>query len=227
VTATDRLRVLIATWPTEPTSAEIAHWFETGGELVRQHFEDLKETASAVIELSAECARRGRAINAAGAAARTLSALVCELGAYVDDGDPRVMATAGPIGQAQAELWTALGLDFDAERARMHEDIASRCAVCGRTLTETIGCVRGSCSMRPRPERLFAPARAAKEADRTFDVSDLDDADITTAPPRATPGVLSMRAGERDVAVPVSEDDENGSIARRAAAALNGEPGPW
>jgi hypothetical protein len=48
---------------------------------------------------------------------------------------------------------------------RMFDDDDSRCAVCGWPLTTDIkdGCVRGNCSQRPRPERLYAPERAAKE----------------------------------------------------------------
>jgi hypothetical protein len=40
----------------------------------------------------------------------------------------------------------------------------NRCAVCGWTLVadREHGCVRGDCSMRPRPERLFDPERAKK-----------------------------------------------------------------
>ena len=47
-------------------------------------------------------------------------------------------------------------------------DDESRCAVCGWPLAlppSTAGtCLRGNCSMRPRPERLYAPERAAKES---------------------------------------------------------------
>lgn len=41
----------------------------------------------------------------------------------------------------------------------------SRCAVCAWPLAASIeeGCTRGNCSHRPRPERLYAPERAAKE----------------------------------------------------------------
>jgi hypothetical protein len=99
------------------------------------------------------------------AAARAFVAQVDHLGAFVDDNDPRVMANAGPLGAAQADLWAALGLNHDEEHARMQADIASRCAVCGWPLAERAadGCVRGNCSYRPRPEKLYAPERADRE----------------------------------------------------------------
>lgn len=108
-----------------------------------------------------------KALDTARAAARKYTALVCDLGAFADDSDPRVMATAGPIGAAQADLWIALGLDLDEEHARLQADIDSRCAVCGWPLAESVeeGCVRGNCSMRPRPGWLYAPERAKREAD--------------------------------------------------------------
>lgn len=45
-------------------------------------------------------------------------------------------------------------------------DDESRCAVCGWGLCDSVekGCARGNCSMRPRPERLYSPKRAAREA---------------------------------------------------------------
>lgn len=52
---------------------------------------------------------------------------------------------------------------FDA--AADATDDESRCAVCAWPLAERIedGCTRGNCSHRPRPERLYAPGRAARE----------------------------------------------------------------
>jgi hypothetical protein len=46
-------------------------------------------------------------------------------------------------------------------------DDESRCAVCAWPLALTIkvGCVRGACSLRPPPERYYAPERAKREAD--------------------------------------------------------------
>lgn len=43
----------------------------------------------------------------------------------------------------------------------------NRCAVCGWGLADSreTGCVRGDCSMRPRPENLYDLARAEREAD--------------------------------------------------------------
>ena len=107
-----------------------------------------------------------RALARAREAARRFVAHVDDLGAFSNDDDPRVLATAGPLGEAQADLWAALGLSIDEERARLNADIDSRCAVCGWTLAESAdkGCVRGNCSYRPRPEKLYAPARAARES---------------------------------------------------------------
>lgn len=102
---------------------------------------------------------------AAREAAQRPIAHVDNLGAFADDSDPRVMAVAGPLGEAQCDLYAALGLNLDAEAKRQREDIESRCAVCGRTLAATVaeGCVRGNCSLRPRPANLYAPERAARE----------------------------------------------------------------
>lgn len=106
-----------------------------------------------------------RALERARIAAKSYTALVDDLGALADDSDSRMMALAGPIGEAQANLWIALGLDLDEEYARLQADIESRCAVCGWTLADTIesGCVRGNCSYRPRPTKLYAPERAVRE----------------------------------------------------------------
>lgn len=102
----------------------------------------------------------------ARAAAREYVAHVYDLGAMADDNDPRAMAIAGPLGEAHADLWLALGLNLDEEHARLQADIKSRCAVCGWPLTESLeeGCIRGNCSYRPRPDSLYAPERAAAES---------------------------------------------------------------
>ena len=44
-------------------------------------------------------------------------------------------------------------------------DDESRCAVCGWTLADSLekGCVRGNCSLRPLPDRAYAPVRADRE----------------------------------------------------------------
>lgn len=107
---------------------------------------------------------------AARDAAQRLIAQIDHLGAFADDGDPRVMAVAAPLSEAHADLWHALGLDFAVEAKRLLEDIQNRCAVCGWPLADSVekGCVRGNCSYRPRPERLYAPERAAKEAEEAI-----------------------------------------------------------
>jgi hypothetical protein len=48
------------------------------------------------------------------------------------------------------------------------EDDINRCAVCGWTLAgdRMLGCVRGDCSLRPSPRYLYAPERAAVEAEK-------------------------------------------------------------
>lgn len=45
-------------------------------------------------------------------------------------------------------------------------DDSSRCAVCGWPLQESAdeGCIRGNCSMRPRPGKLYNIVRAETEA---------------------------------------------------------------
>lgn len=53
-----------------------------------------------------------------------------------------------------------------------HVDDLNRCAVCGWALDSSLpvgshtrsGCVRGNCSLRPRPAKLYAPERAEYEA---------------------------------------------------------------
>lgn len=44
-------------------------------------------------------------------------------------------------------------------------DDVTRCSICGWTLADSVetGCVRGNCSMRPLPERAYAPERANVE----------------------------------------------------------------
>jgi hypothetical protein len=62
--------------------------------------------------------------------------------------------------QALEKLRTACAALLD------RPDDPSRCAICGWPLESEskAGCVRGNCSQRPRPERLYAPERAAREA---------------------------------------------------------------
>ena len=47
----------------------------------------------------------------------------------------------------------------------MERDDTSRCAVCGWSIyaSRAEGCVRGDCSWRPLPKRLYAPDRAVSE----------------------------------------------------------------
>lgn len=107
-----------------------------------------------------------KALTHARKAAKKLSALISDLGAFADDSDPRVMSVAGPMGAAEADLFIALGIDTAAAHSEMVAYIDSRCAVCGWTLAESAdkGCVRGNCSYRPRPHLLYAPERAKQEA---------------------------------------------------------------
>ena len=55
--------------------------------------------------------------------------------------------------------------DLGIKAAPVQVDDPARCAVCGWPLAHQPdgGCVRGNCSERPRPERLYAAERAAKE----------------------------------------------------------------
>lgn len=63
MTAADKLRELLATRPAMPNTEELVRWWRTGAELMREHFNDLKATATAVVELSAECSRRGKELD--------------------------------------------------------------------------------------------------------------------------------------------------------------------
>lgn len=73
--------------------------------------------------------------------------------------------------------------------------------------------------------------------DLVFDVSDIDDAEVTTPRPRITlaepsserVGEMTFSIGDRTLTVPMMNDRQDGSVrtAARAAAAINGEPGPW
>lgn len=51
-------------------------------------------------------------------------------------------------------------------RAAAFVDDDSRCAVCAWPLQPfpQSGCTRGNCAQRPRPDRLYAPERAEREA---------------------------------------------------------------
>lgn len=177
VTAADKLRELLRTSPAMPNTEQLVRWWRTTKDLLPLVLAQLKSRDGEVTALRQQLSeatnldtrdaevmamRRGR--DAARAAAKAYVALVDELGAVVDDRDARVMALAGPIGEAQANLWIALGLDLDEEHARLQADIESRCAVCAWPLDdEGHGCKRGNCSQRPPPERLYAPERAKKE----------------------------------------------------------------
>jgi hypothetical protein len=76
---------------------------------------------------------------------------------------------------AQARWMASVLLSFaTAVEMRRHVDDVGRCAVCGwqlaapaeaRLVEAALGCVRGDCSMRPRPATLYAPERAAVELD--------------------------------------------------------------
>jgi hypothetical protein len=56
-----------------------------------------------------------KALDVVRAAARAYAHHVNQLGLAADDNDPKVMATAGPIGAAQADLWIALGIYEEAK----------------------------------------------------------------------------------------------------------------
>lgn len=83
-----------------------ANWHEAGYKAGKQK----------VIDYAVE-----KALAPARAAARTLAARIDDLGMAVDDNDPAVMATAGPIGEAEAALFDALGI-LEEERARREAD---------------------------------------------------------------------------------------------------------
>lgn len=139
------------------------------GQLIRDVqnvVQECDELRAAVDVLNQEVRELEQQREASRTAARDLMAHVDDLAAFADDNDPRVMATAAPLGAAQANLWIALGMNLDEERARIYADIESRCAVCGWSLAGDISqsCTRGNCSMRPRPEKLYAPERAEREA---------------------------------------------------------------
>ena len=192
MTPADKLRELLATRPAQPNIEELVRWWRTGAELVNELLASMNELGPAVGALFADRAHRGSTIDelraavdvlkqevreleqqrdTARTAARALIAQVEHLAAFADDSDPRVMATAAPLGAAQADLWLALGLSLDEEHARMQADIDSRCAVCGWQMADPIKgtagfmCRPGDCSLRPPPEKLYAPERAKREAE--------------------------------------------------------------
>lgn len=57
-----------------------------------------------------------------------------------------------------------------------HVDDERRCAICGWPLESSIdlGCIRGNCSHRPFPERMYSPARAQKEYKTKLKLSSYD-----------------------------------------------------
>lgn len=194
MTPAQKLRVLIASRPAMPGLEDLTRWWRTTIELVPQVLAEVDVLKQEVRELEQQR-------EAARAAARAMGAQVENLAAFADDSDPRVMATAAPLGAAQADLWLALGLDLDAEHARMQADIDSRCAVCGWTMPDPVNgtagfpCRPGNCSMRPRPEKLYAPERAAREAEdiggpaaqRTFEAGDVVRLRATDSAPAGSP----------------------------------------
>lgn len=93
----------------------------------------------AVINLVEENERLCAQIKSARAAARVYATRVNELGAAADDNDPAVMATAGPIGAAQADLWTALGI-YECDYRYEHDTVNDRPAgkQCSQDATHVI-----------------------------------------------------------------------------------------
>jgi hypothetical protein len=78
----------------------------------------------------------------------------------------------GAVITAESALNKSAAL-LDPQHAPVDDE--SRCAVCGWKLAEstpagtlTRGCVRGNCSLRPRPEKLYAPERAARETEAVW-----------------------------------------------------------
>lgn len=76
--ATDKLRELLATRPTVPNEVDLRRWWQTSGDLLGEHFADLRETASAVVELSAECHNRGKQLRLAAPVMLTVIALLAD-----------------------------------------------------------------------------------------------------------------------------------------------------
>lgn len=68
-----------------------------------------------------------------------------------------------PSARKEASQVAAVAIRMMAELCE-----STRCAVCGFTLSAERdgGCVRGDCSMRPRPAVLFDPDRAAREGSK-------------------------------------------------------------
>ena len=66
------------------------------------------------------------------------------------------------VSESYEQVLEKLGWQSEAP----FEDDPTRCAVCGWTMAENngAGCTPGDCSMRPRPETLYSPERAKREA---------------------------------------------------------------
>ena len=164
-----------------------------------------------------------------------LQQLHARLEAYVES-DPRIPnATGGMVTKRDLRDLVACFLDEPATKAK---DDANRCAVCGWPLAEDVvdGCVRGNCSQRQRPERLYAPERAEDEHYAIVTPESPGPAtDVDAAPPCATTDVDAAFAvlmasfdvlspGDHAVAVIVGELWRQGEEIARLRAEAKSEP---
>lgn len=97
--------------------------------------------AAAVIEAH-------KKIESARVAARALCAHVSQLGGIVDDNAPGVMALAGPIGDAEAALYVALGI-YEEGRAEIEKFGALGRPFDGLTLEQITALFAKHCECRP------------------------------------------------------------------------------
>lgn len=160
--AADTLRELLATRPAMPNIEELTRWWRTSARLLP----DLLD----VLEVSRVELRR---LN------QLLVTVQNERAHYAHEAGVAKGRLDIVRGARDRACQIILGADMTLcqyESAREilevgnHEvaklvDDESRCAVCQWPIAESVkdGCIRGSCSQRPRPERLYAPARAAAE----------------------------------------------------------------
>lgn len=97
-------------------------------------------------------------------------------------------------------------------------DDTNRCAVCGWTLAESIdgGCIRGNGSMRPFPDRLYAPERANLEyLDPTFSKRHHHAEPVAAVASAETPTSReAFRAGFLAVCRPLNHDTPLNSLTR-------------
>lgn len=151
VNAADKLRELLATRPALPDTEALVRWWRTSAELVPVALADAERVKDARDQACEMLLHLGLTISQYEIAHQLL-----EVGK-----ERAAELERAPLDERTETL--VCGPRLDASIPFVDDE--ARCAVCGWPLATLshFGCVRGDCSMRPRPSNLYAHERAVKE----------------------------------------------------------------